>query len=83
MTTEILEAKALPAGRSAQRAELYALARALTLSEDKRVTIHTDSRYIIPTVHLQGTIYKERGLLTGAEKAIKNFFFKRRDTKTP
>lgn len=38
--TQVLEVKALPAGRPAQRAELHALAQALTLSKDKRVTLH-------------------------------------------
>jgi len=71
-TTEVLEAKALPAGWSAQQAELYALVRALTLSEGKRVNIYTDPRYAFATVHIHGDIYKERGLLTIAGKAIKN-----------
>jgi len=37
-----------------------------------RVNIYTDSRYAFATVHIYGAIYKERGLLTAAGKAIKN-----------
>ena len=71
-TTEVLEAKPLPAGWLAQQAELYALVRALTLGEGKRVNIYTDSWYAFATVHIHGAIYKERGLLNTAGKAIKN-----------
>lgn len=71
-TTEVLEAKTLPEGWSAQRAELYALVRALTLSEGKRANIYTDSRYAFVTVPVHGAIYKERALLTATGKAIKN-----------
>ncbi|KAF6390325.1 hypothetical protein mRhiFer1_007899 [Rhinolophus ferrumequinum] len=71
-TDEVLEAGALPSGWSAQRAELWALIRALTLSEGQKVNIHTDSRYAFATVHIHGAIYKERGLLTMEGKTIKN-----------
>lgn len=69
---EVLEAKALPAVWSAQRAELWTLIRALQLSKDKRANIYTDSRYAFATVHIHGAIYKERGLLTSEGKTIKN-----------
>lgn len=69
---EILEAKPLPVGWSAQRAELWALVRALELSKGKKVNIYTDSRYAFATVHIHGAIYQERGLLTAEGKDIKN-----------
>ena len=72
VTTEILEAKALPEGWLALWAELHALNRARILSKGKQVNIYTDSWYAFATVHVHGTIYKERGLLTAAGKTIKN-----------
>ncbi|KAK1346708.1 hypothetical protein QTO34_000568 [Cnephaeus nilssonii] len=69
---ETIEAQALPEGWSVQRAELWALARALELSKDKRANIYTDSRYAFATLHIHGAIYKERGLLTAGGKGIKN-----------
>ncbi|XP_062823254.1 uncharacterized protein LOC103277616 [Anolis carolinensis] len=69
---ETLEAKGLPPGTSAQRAELIALIRALQLAKGKRVNIYTDSKYAFTTLHAHGAIYKERGLLTSAGQQIKN-----------
>ena len=40
---EALEAKDLPAGTSAQKAEIIVLTQALHLARGKRVTIYTDS----------------------------------------
>lgn len=40
--------------------------------EGKKVTIYTDSRYAFGTVHIQGPIYKERGVLTAEGKEVKN-----------
>ncbi|KAK1346668.1 hypothetical protein QTO34_000528 [Cnephaeus nilssonii] len=65
---ETIEAQALPEGWS----ELWALARALELSKDKRANIYTDSCYAFATLHIHGAIYKERGLLTAGGKGIKN-----------
>ena len=42
---QVLEAKSLPRGTSAQLAELVALTRALELSKGQRVNIYTDSKY--------------------------------------
>ena len=42
---EIIEAKPLPPGTSAQLAELIALTQALELGKGKRVAIYTDSKY--------------------------------------
>ena len=69
-TTEVLEAKALTEGWSAQWAELDALTRALILSKGKRVTIYADCRYAFTTVHVHGAICKERGLLTADRKSV-------------
>ncbi|KAF6278122.1 hypothetical protein mRhiFer1_009406 [Rhinolophus ferrumequinum] len=71
-TDEVLQAGALPSGWSAQWSEPWALIRALTLSEGRKVNIYTDSRYAFATVHVHGAIYKERGLLTMEGKTIKN-----------
>lgn len=66
------EAGALPLGWLAQRAELWALRRALTLSEGRKVNIYTDCPYAFATVCMLGAIYKERGLLTAEGKTVKN-----------
>lgn len=71
-TCEIVWAEALPAGTSAQKAELIALTKALRLCKDKKINIYTDSRYAFATLHIHGAIYMERGLLTAKEKSIKN-----------
>lgn len=65
-------ASILSDGTSAQRAELIALTQALWLVEKKKVNIYTDSRYAFATAHVHGAIYRQRGLLTSAEKDIKN-----------
>ena len=57
---------------SAQRAELYALTRALIFSKGKQVNISTESWYAFATVHIHGAIYKERGLRAAAGKTTKN-----------
>ena len=44
---QVLEAKSLPQGTSAQLAELVALTRALELSKGKQVNICTDSSMLI------------------------------------
>lgn len=64
-------AKALPAGTSAQRAELIALTQALKMTKGKRLNIYTDSRYAFATTHIHGEIYRRRGLLTSEGKDIK------------
>ncbi|KAF6081654.1 hypothetical protein HJG60_008702 [Phyllostomus discolor] len=69
---QILWQKALPAGTSAQRAELIGLTQALRIAEGKTANIYTDSRYAFATAHVHGAIYKERGLLTAGGKEIKN-----------
>ncbi|XP_036031513.1 LOW QUALITY PROTEIN: uncharacterized protein LOC118574701, partial [Onychomys torridus] len=70
--SEVVWASPLPAGTSAQRAELIALAQALRMAEGKRLTVYTDSRYAFATAHMHGEIYRRRGLLTSEGKGIKN-----------
>ena len=61
---EIIEAKPLPSGTSAQLAELIALTRALELGKGKRVAIYTDSKYAFLVLYAHVAIWKERGHLT-------------------
>ena len=62
----------MPPGTSAQKAELIAVTQALERAKGKKITIYTDSRCAFGTAHIQGPIYKERGLLTAEGKEIKN-----------
>jgi ribonuclease HI len=70
--TQVVEHGWLPDHWPAQRAELYALTRALTLADGKRASIYTDMRYAFAILHIHGAIYKERGLLTSGGKESKN-----------
>lgn len=58
-TDAVIEAKPLPVGTSAQKAEIIALTRALVLAEGKPINIWTDSRYAFGVVHAHGG-YLER-----------------------
>ncbi|KAM4878171.1 uncharacterized protein FYW23_015915 [Sylvia borin] len=69
---DLIESGSLPAGTSAQKAEIIALTRALELSKEKRINIYTDSRYAFGVVHAHGAIWKERGLLNSQGKNIKH-----------
>ena len=71
-TGRVIWAEALPPGTSAQKAELIAVIQALERARGRRVTIYTDSRYAFSTVHVQGPICKERGLLMAEGREIKN-----------
>jgi ribonuclease HI len=62
----------LPPGTSAQKAELIALAEALEQAEGKRVTVYTDSCYAFSTVHVYGTICRERGFIAAEGKELLN-----------
>ena len=68
---EIIEAKPLPPGTSAQLAELIALARALELGKGKRIAIYTDSKYAFLVLHAHAAVWKERGHLTTRGSPIK------------
>jgi ribonuclease HI len=60
----IIEACPFPLGTTSQKAELTALARALTLAKGKTVNIYTDSKYAFHTLLSHSAIWKERGFLT-------------------
>ena len=70
---QVLEAKSLPQGTSAQLAELVALTQALQLSKGRRVNIYTDSKYAYLTLHAHAAIWKKRQLKTATGKPIKHF----------
>ena len=57
---QVLEAKSLPQGTSAQLAEPVALTRAVELSKGQRVNIYTDSKYAYLTLHAHAAIWKEK-----------------------
>lgn len=61
---ETVEVEALPSGTSAQKAKLIGLTQVRHLGKGKRVNIYVDSKYAFMVVHVQGAIWKERGLLT-------------------
>ncbi|TRZ06604.1 hypothetical protein HGM15179_020503 [Zosterops borbonicus] len=56
---KVIEAKALPACVSSQKAKLIALMRTLDLSKGKKVNIWTDSKYAFSVVHTNGEIWRE------------------------
>ena len=70
---QVLEARFLPQGTSAQLAELVALIRALELSKGQRVNIYTDSNYAYLTLHAHAAIWKERQFKTATGETIKHF----------
>jgi ribonuclease HI len=55
---EVIEAWPWPPGTSAQRAELIALIRALTLGKGKRPNVYTDSKYVFLVLHAHVAIWK-------------------------
>ncbi|XP_060126068.1 uncharacterized protein LOC132591460 [Zootoca vivipara] len=67
---EIIEANPINPQYSAQAAELVALIRACEISEGKRATIYTDSKYCFGLVHTTGQIWLQRGFLTAAGSQI-------------
>ncbi|XP_039235397.1 uncharacterized protein LOC120322909 [Pipra filicauda] len=71
-TEEVMKSNSLPAGTSAQKAELIGLTRALELAEGIKINIWTDSKYAFSIVHAHGAIWKERGLLTAQGKTVKH-----------
>jgi ribonuclease HI len=68
----IIETCPLPLGTTSQKAELTALARALTLAKDKTVNIYSDSKYAFHTLLSHSAIWKERGFLTTGGTPIIN-----------
>jgi ribonuclease HI len=70
--TQVVEHGRLSDHSSAQWAELYVLTRALPIADERTASIYTDSHYAFATLHVHGTIYKERGLLMSGGKEVKN-----------
>ena len=70
---QVLKAKSLPQGTSAQLAELVALTRALELNRGQRINIYTDSKYAYLTLHVHAAIWKERQFKTTTGEPIKHF----------
>ena len=68
---EIIEAKPLPPGTSAQLAQLIALTWALELEKGKRIAFYTDSKYAFLVLHAHAAIWKKRGHLTTRGSPIK------------
>nr|3P1G_A Chain A, Xenotropic Murine Leukemia Virus-Related Virus (XMRV) RNase H Domain [Xenotropic MuLV-related virus] len=70
--TEVIWARALPAGTSAQRAELIALTQALKMAEGKKLNVYTDSRYAFATahVHSEGREIKNKNEILALLKAL-------------
>ena len=67
----ITEAKPLPKGTLAQKAELIMLTWALQLAAGIRVNMYADSKYAFTTFHIYGALYKEKGLINSGRKDIK------------
>uniref|UniRef100_A0ABM5G9D6 Uncharacterized protein n=1 Tax=Pogona vitticeps TaxID=103695 RepID=A0ABM5G9D6_9SAUR len=70
--SSVIEARPLPPGTSAQKAELTALTRALELAACKKVNIFTDSRYAFGVLHAFGGLWRNRGYKTAEGEEIKN-----------
>ena len=56
---QVLEAKSLPQGTSAQLAELVALTQALELSRGQQVNIYMGSKYAYLILHAHAAICKD------------------------
>lgn len=70
---EVTEAEALPQGRPAQRAEPWALMRALERRKDRQANRHADLCHALATLPARGALHKENGLLTTGGKERKNW----------
>lgn len=67
----VLKSGPLPSNTSAELVERLALIRELEHSKDKRVNIHTDSKYIFLLLHAHAAIWKKQGLFTIAGTRVK------------
>ena len=66
----VIEVEPLPKGTSAQKAELIGLTRALQLAAGIHVNIYTDSKYAFTTLHIHGTLYKDKDIINSGGKDI-------------
>ena len=62
----------LPPDTLAQKAEVFALTRALELGEGKRVNVYMDSKYAFFILYAHASIWKERGMLSARSSPIKH-----------
>ena len=69
---ETKESGSLPPDTSAQKAELFALTRALELGEGKRINVYTDSTYAFLILHANAAIWKGRQMLSAQSSPIKH-----------
>lgn len=69
--TVTTESSPLPAGTSAQLAELIALSRALEVTEGQRANIYTDYKYAFLVLHVHAIIWKEINYLPANGSPIK------------
>jgi hypothetical protein len=67
----VIEAHLLPVRTSAQKAELITLTWVLQLPAGVWINTYMDSKYAFTTIHVQGALYKERGLINSGEKIAK------------
>ncbi|KAK4805303.1 hypothetical protein QYF61_005931 [Mycteria americana] len=65
--SKVIDSHSLPAGTSAQKAEIIALTRALELAKGKKKVYGQT-----PNMHLESAIWKERGLLTAPGRQIEH-----------
>ncbi|KAK4812014.1 hypothetical protein QYF61_023010 [Mycteria americana] len=65
--SKVIDSQSLPAGTSAQKAEIIALTRALELAKGKKKVYGQT-----PNMPLESAIWKERGLLTAPGRQIKH-----------
>ena len=70
---QVLEAKSLLQGTSAQLVELVALTQGLESSKGQRVNIYTDSKYAYLTLYAHAAIWKERQFKTATGEPSKRF----------
>ncbi|CAM5075765.1 unnamed protein product [Eretmochelys imbricata] len=66
-----IKAKGLPAGTSAQLAELVALTCALKLSKGNQVNIFTDSKYAFGVLRAHAGLWKQKKMLTAQGSPVK------------
>ena len=69
---ETKESGSLPPDTSAQKAELFALTRALELREGKRINAYMNSKYAFFILHAHAAIWKERGMLSARSSPVKH-----------
>jgi ribonuclease HI len=70
--SRVLVTACLSMGTTSQKAELTALAQALTIAKDKTAHIYTDSKCAFLIAHSHAAIWKKRGFLTTRGTPVAN-----------